>query len=220
MILLVGIEKGGTGKSTIATNLATLRSANGHDVLLIDADKQMTASYWAAKRDGNESLPRVVCIQKRGSTIHRDIQDLATRYEDIIIDAGGQDSKELRAAMVVADLLCVPFQAAQPDIWTLETMEELIGQAQALNADLDVFTVVNRASTHPLVHETEEAIACLADFPTLPFCGVTLHERRAYRKAMTLGIAVSELRPRDPKATSEIRSLYKALYHATEKANA
>lgn len=214
MILLVGIEKGGTGKSTIATHLATLRASEGHEVLLIDADKQMTSSYWAAQRDEQDSLARIVCIQKRGNAIHRDINDLATKYEDIIIDAGGQDSKELRAAMIVADVLCIPFQPSQPDIWTLETMDQLIDQAQALNPNLQVFTIINRASTHPLVPETDEAISCLADFPRLPFSDVVIHERRAFRKAMTLGSAVTELDNKDQKAIGEITHLYHTLYHA------
>ena len=219
MILLVGIEKGGTGKSTLATNLAALRAAHGHESLLIDADKQMTASYWAARRGEDGVLPRVVCVQKRGAGIHRDVQDLASKYEDIIIDAGGQDSKELRASMVVADCLCVPFQAAQPDIWTLETMEELTEQAQALNPDLKVISVINRASTHPHVPETDEAIACLKDYPVLPFSGVVIHERRAFRKAMTLGLAVPELDPSDSKATDEITTLYNTLYNARAEAH-
>ena len=211
---LIGTEKGGTGKSTIATNLAALRAQDSVEVLLVDADKQMTSSFWAAKRNDDESRSRVVCVQKRGKAIHRDIQDLARRYEDIIIDAGGQDSHELRSAMVVADRLYLPLQPAQADIWTLETMEDLVAQAQALNDHLEVSVVINRGPTHPRVPEIAEAIVCLQEFPSLPFSGVVLHERRAFRKAMTLGLSVAELEPPDPKAVAEIRSLYNTIYYA------
>ncbi len=51
MVILIGGEKGGTGKTTIATNLAALRALAGHDVLLVDTDSQGSASYWASSRD-------------------------------------------------------------------------------------------------------------------------------------------------------------------------
>ena len=51
MIILIGGEKGGTGKTTIATNLASIFKHNGRDVLLVDTDKQGSASFWCATRD-------------------------------------------------------------------------------------------------------------------------------------------------------------------------
>ena len=54
-----------------------------------------------------------------------EVQDLAGRYQDVIIDAGGRDSVELRAAMIVAHKAFVPIQASQFDIWTLGRMNDL-----------------------------------------------------------------------------------------------
>ena len=59
MILLVGGEKGGTGKTTIATNLAVKRLQASGDLLLVDTDKQGSASAWAAIRDGQEASQRI-----------------------------------------------------------------------------------------------------------------------------------------------------------------
>ena len=213
MILLIGIEKGGTGKSTVATNLAVMRSQEKHDLLLVDADKQMTASYWAARRAENNEENRIICVQKQGNKIHRDILDLSEKFDDILIDAGGQDSQELRASMVIADVLCLPFQASQPDIWTLETMEKLIDQAQSLNPNLRVEVVINRAATNPQISEVQEARECLKDYPNLTFHDIVIRERRAFRKAMMLGQAVTELQPSDEKAISEMTSLYNQIYH-------
>ena len=47
---------------------------------------------------------------------------MAAKYRDIVIDAGGRDSVELRAAMTVADALYIPIQASQFDVWTLDQM--------------------------------------------------------------------------------------------------
>ena len=64
MIILVGGEKGGTGKSTIATNLATMRTMKGIDTLLFDIDPQKTSTFWASRRDENNIFPRIVSCQK------------------------------------------------------------------------------------------------------------------------------------------------------------
>ena len=100
MIILIGGEKGGTGKTTIATNLAAMRALAGRDVLLIDTDPQGSANYWVQSRDEEKITPRVACIQKFGKGLPAEVKDLAHRYQDIIIDAGGRDSVELRSALV------------------------------------------------------------------------------------------------------------------------
>ena len=65
-IVLIGCEKGGTGKTTIAVNLAVMRALAGRDVLLLDTDQQGNASFWAQIRDENQVLPRIACVSKFG----------------------------------------------------------------------------------------------------------------------------------------------------------
>ena len=164
MIVLIGGEKGGTGKTTLATNLAALRALSGRDVLIVDTDKQGSASYWAASRDENGVRPRIACLQKFGKGLATELRDLSERYEDIIVDAGGRDSTELRAAMVAADRLFVPLQASQFDVWTLARMNELVGQAQSINNRLRAAIVINRASPNPAVREAEDLTDLLIGF--------------------------------------------------------
>ena len=93
MIIAVLGEKGGTGKTTFATNLAGMRAATGNDVLIIDADRQGSASYWAEKRDGKGGeLAIVHSVQKFGTGLMFAVKDMARRYDDIIIDVGGRDT--------------------------------------------------------------------------------------------------------------------------------
>ena len=100
MILLLGGEKGGTGKSTIATNLAAWLAVHGGDVILVDTDVQRTAANWVDRRNllnGVPALlngvPAVQCAERRGNVFHT-LRDLAKRYEQVIVDAGGRDSEE------------------------------------------------------------------------------------------------------------------------------
>ena len=116
MILLIGGEKGGTGKTTVATNLAALRAAAGGDVLLVDTDRQGTAAAWCQLRVEHPRLPPVPCVHLFGKTVQTGIRDLAGRYHEVIIDAGGRDEVELRSALVVADAVYIPIQPSQYDL--------------------------------------------------------------------------------------------------------
>jgi chromosome partitioning protein len=213
MIALIGGEKGGTGKTTLATNLAAKRALAGRDVLLIDTDAQGSANYWAQSRDESEARPRrVACVQKLGRGLQAEVQDLSRRYQDIVIDAGGRDSVELRAALVVADKAYIPVQPSQFDIWTLDRMDELVGGAQGFNPALRAWVVVSRVSTNPSVREFEDAREILADFPRLALSGAAVRDRIAYRKAAREGLCVDELKPRDARASEEIEALYQEVF--------
>lgn len=212
MIVLIGGEKGGTGKTTLTTNLAAKRALAGRDVLLIDTDQQGSANYWAQSRDEAGTKPRVACVQKFGKGLQAEVQDLATRYQDIIIDAGGRDSVELRAALVVADRAYIPIQPSQFDIWTLDRMDELVSTAKGFNPDLRAWVVVSRVSTNPSVHESQEAQEILSDFANLKLSKSVIRDRIAYRKAARDGLCVDELRPKDMKASEEIEALYAEVF--------
>lgn len=212
MILLIGGEKGGTGKTTIATNIASMRSLSGRDVLLIDTDPQGSANYWAQSRDEENIIPRVACIQKFGKGLAKEVQDLVHRYQDIIIDAGGRDSLELRSALVVAEKIYIPIQPSQFDIWTLNQMDELVEAAKGFNPGLQARVIISRSSTNPSVHESDDTSKLLADFPNLDLADVSVRDRIAYRKAAKDGLAVIELKPKDPKAADEMESLYKEVF--------
>ncbi len=215
MNLLIGGEKGGTGKTTLATNLAALRASAGRDVLLIDTDIQGSASYWAAIRDEAKLFPRVSSIQKFGKGLVAEVRDLSSRYQDLIIDAGGRDSVELRSAMVVAEQIVIPLQASQFDVWTLERMAELVTQAKGLNEGLIACVVINRASSNPLVAETHEAKKYLAEFQDLKLLKTVIRDRIAYRRAAGEGCGVAESPNRENKAIAEMQLLYEEIYGET-----
>ena len=212
-IILIGGEKGGTGKTTLAVNLAALRALQGRDVLLIDTDAQASASYWAQSRDEAQTRPRIACIQKFGKGLPTEVRDLARRYQDLIIDAGGRDSVELRSSLVVAERVFIPIQPSQFDIWTLGRMDDLVRTAQGFNAELRASVVISRASTNPSVNEAAEARTLLADFEHLRLANAIIRDRIAYRKAARDGLSVDELKPGDSKAIEEMQALFREVFH-------
>lgn len=213
MIILIGGEKGGTGKTTIATNLVAMRANKNHDVLLVDTDKQGSSSNWSGIRNAHTNLKQIPCVQKFGSNIAIDIKDLQRRYEDLVIDAGGRDSLELRASMTIADRMYIPIQASQFDVWTLELINELVVQVKCFNPNLSPHIIINRASTNPSVQEASEAVQAVKEFETFQLARCMLKERIAYRKAAKAGLSVTELVELDTKANEEINLLYQEIFY-------
>ena len=213
MITLVGCEKGGTGKTTIAINLAIMGAKEGLDVLAIDADKQPSASYFFQLRDKNELSPRITCIQKFGENFPQDVLDLSDRYDQIIIDAGGRDSLELRYAMGIADQIFIPLEPSQLDVWTLDQMDKLVQQSRTINTDLKAKVVFNSAPTNPGNVDTEIAKEMVADFDQLTLADTHVCERVVFKRSVREGRAVIEYKsPADPKAITEISRLYKEVF--------
>ena len=211
-VIVIGGEKGGTGKTTIATNLAALRAINGVDTLFVDTDRQGSASSWAFIRDSNNITPRVPCIQKFGMGLSKELADLSAKYESIIVDAGGRDSVELRAAMVIADLLIVPLQASQFDLWTLGKMEELYKQVSPINPNLKVKILLSRAPTNPSMTDILDAQRLLADYVDFEMAESIISDRAVYRRAAAEGLSVIEQAQKNTKAVHEIRKLYSEIY--------
>lgn len=212
-ITVFGGEKGGTGKTTIATNIAAMLAVNGKDVLLLDTDRQGTASFWATVREEEKIEPRVACVQKSGKGLPAQIRDLAERYEEIIIDAGGRDSLELRYALGVADRAYIPIQPFQFDIWTIRQMDSLVEMAKSLNENLAAFLVLNRVATNPVIREDRETREFIdqENFQHVSLLQSMIRDRIAFRKAARDGLAVQEY-GQDNKASAEMKQLYEEIY--------
>ena len=213
MIILIGGEKGGTGKTTLVTNLAAKCKLNKKDIIVIDTDKQGSASSWAATRELKEIKPEIPTVQIFGNTVHTQIMDLGKRYDDVIIDAGGRDSVELRSAMTIASKIYIPIQPSQFDIWTLAHMNNLVETARCVNSSIKAFIVINRASTNPSLREIEEANEILKEFDNLELSKNILKDRVSFRKAARTGESIYELAKLDEKACSEVNNLFNEVFN-------
>jgi chromosome partitioning protein len=209
MIVAVLGEKGGTGKTTIATNLAGMRAAEGHDVLLLDADRQGSASYWAEKRsDKHAEVAAVSSVQKFGDGLMRTVRDMERRYHDILIDAGAGDSREVESGLRVADLAIIPVQPTGLDVWTLGLIDDRVSEALTVNGALAAYVVLNRASPNPKDNDADEARQAIEGCIHLQLAPGVICDRVAVKRAAPAGLTVVEYKPFDAKAVAEMQQLY------------
>jgi chromosome partitioning protein len=211
MIVVVGGIKGGSGKTTVATNLAVIRAADGHDVLLVDADDQETSSDFTILRNERRSEGAgYTSIKLTGAAVRTETLRLADKYTDIIIDTGGRDTTSQRAALTVAQVLLVPFVPRSFDVWTLEKVGGLVGEMRAANASLVAYAFLNRAD--PRGQDNDDAAEALKETAELRFLNTPLGTRKAFSNAAAQGMALTELKPQDAKATEEMLMLYRYLF--------
>lgn len=220
MILTVGGEKGGVGKSTLAVHLSYMLRVAGRDPILIDADPQGSASNFASARDERGAEPRLSCVQKLGKSLAHEVKALAGRFSDIIIDTGGRDTVELRLAMLVSERVVVPINCSAFNWWTLEKVDQLVGEARLSNPDLRTSVLLNRAPGNPQLRRRKVSTATdrlhSAVFANLDVLEAFLVERTAFQDNEEYGLTVWEpsvLRGTvDQNACTELVALYEEVF--------
>jgi chromosome partitioning protein len=213
MIVVIGSQKGGCGKSTLSINICAELARQGKDVMLVDADRQSSSSFWALERSNNNAdLPKVHCAQKYDN-IKDTLIDFDSRYEIVIVDAAGRDSIELRSALLVAHKLIIPLRPAIFDLETLPKMQDIIEQCLLINPKLDVYATLTMCPTNPVVGEKDDAVEYLADFPGINLTKTIIRDRKIYRDSTNAGKGVVELEENTSesgrKAKQEIKDLIK-----------
>lgn len=210
-IILFGGEKGGSGKSSLAENLAVVVAHLGVDVILVDTDAQNTCKNWVERRNARiergRDIPPIHCVQCTGN-VRKAILDLATRYECVIVDAGGRDSEELRTAMTAANKMLIPLTPSQNDLETVEHVYSLVRLAKDFNQELSASIVLNKASTHAAKTEIKDAVLFLDEYEDLlPLSKTIVCERKIFRDVSAKGLGVIE--DDNDKAFEEIVNLAK-----------
>jgi len=210
MIVVLGGIKGGSGKTTLATNLTVIRALEGKRVLLVDADEQRSASDWSEHREGLGISTPWTTIQLAGSAVRTQVQKMADNYDDIIVDTGGRDTTSQRAALTIADMLVVPFQPRSLDIWTLGKVISLLVEIRAVNAKLQAFAVINRADAQG--DDNKGAWRIIDEADGITSIDVTVGQRKAFSNAAAAGLGVIEMKNSDKKAVDELRAVCSAVF--------
>lgn len=204
MIICVGGQKGGSGKSCIAQNLAVSLAELGRNVLLIDADSQRTSSDWADQRK-ESGAPNPIKHQAMSGNISDTALTLAEAGYDLVIDCGGRDTVELRSAMAICDLLLIPTRPKRRDLKTLDYVADLIEKSRINNVDLVARVVISQAPTLPSqVQRILDSKTVSAQFG-IPAIDPIIYNRNVYDDADEGGFSVFEAS--DEKAINEIRQV-------------
>lgn len=213
MIITVGNTKGGVGKTTLAVNLAIARALAGRDVWLIDGDRQGTAQTAIGIRAESGQQPGIACATYcEGPILRAQVQQQAAKFDDVIIDAGGRDSTALRAALVLSDVLLVPFQPRSYDVWALNDIAALVDEARSVRDGLRAIAVLNCADPGETSTDNTEAAAAVADVPQFEYLPTPIRRRKSFANAAGAGLSVLELKPTDKKAVEELNALINALF--------
>jgi chromosome partitioning protein len=214
MIVTVGNTKGGVGKTTLAVQIAIARALAGREVWLIDGDRQGTAAAAIAARTESDRQPGIACAQyPDGPALRGQVQQQRGKWQDIIIDAGGRDSTALRAALILSDVLLVPFAPRSYDVWALDDMAALIDEARSIRDGLRCYAVLNQADPGEHSSDNADAADAVAEVSQFEYLATPIRRRKAFSNAGGAGLAVAELNPRDLKAVAEMNKLVSYLFN-------
>jgi chromosome partitioning protein len=206
MVITVAQQKGGTGKTTLAANLAAA-FAPSRRVALLDIDPQKSLGRWHSLRRARlEQAAALAFSDISGWRLPAELERLRRDHDVVLIDSPPQLDTDARVAVRAADLVLVPIQPSMPDVWAAEGTLKL-----AADERRRAHLMFNRA---PPTSKLRDAIAAdLAD-RELPLLRSTLGNRAGFAHAFAAGLGVTEAAPRST-AAAELRALLAELEELT-----
>lgn len=193
MITIIGCNKGGAAKTTTAINLAVGLAMRGEDICLVDADAQRSASRWYAERESKGLTPTITLIEKRDN-ISQTLRSLNDKYDHVIVDVAGRNSRELITGGTVAHQIIAPHQCSQLDLDTLVELEQQLVSMRDLNPELKAFCYQSMATTNPLLRGSErnDFLEFVEEFQGITPLRAIACYRKVYRDVMSEGKSVLE----------------------------
>ncbi len=210
MITVVGNLKGGTGKSTVVFNLALWLNHKGSPIKLFDLDPQATLTDTVEVRTEEEYEPSLTVDQKLPSRV----------TGEVFVDVGTSDMDSLRDALSRANRVVMPVSPSQADVWSTQRFLGIIEEVtRNRKKKPELIAFLNRADTHPLSRENDEAFEALSQLDGVTILKPMLSYRIDFRRSFSEGLCVTELNP-GSKAAVELDALAKALFAPAKKLKA
>ena len=212
MIVAVLAEKGGVGKTVIATNLAGMRAQGGRPVLLLNGDRQGSADLWASYRE-NTDLPRVEYVSQYGPALGRFLETRVERFADVVVDLGPRAGVEMTDSLAVVDVAVIPVRPCAFDVYTMRLVDNLVMEALEHNPRLRALALINQASTNHLSQEADQTRELiLGSCRGMQVASTVVGNRVAFQRASSVGQTVAEFaRPTD-RGVREMAGLYEEVF--------
>lgn len=211
MLTVIGNLKGGTGKSTVAFNLAVWLAHDKAGVRVFDLDPQATLIDTAEIREEDGYDP-VIEVSNDIEELEKLVNGKAKKKApQLLADVSATNMPDLEKAISLARRIIIPVQPSQADIWSTQRFLKIVLSSVNKKKKPEILGFINRADTHIGVRETGEAEEALQLLPNIEALDTRLYQRTAYRRSFSEGLAVFEQDPMG-KAAREMKKLAKLLY--------
>lgn len=196
-VIVVAQQKGGSGKTTLAVNLAVAFARAGKSVALMDTDPQGSAGRWFMARLEAQGEPGLEFSTASAWGVTYECRKLAEAHDIVIIDTPPKADSDLRPALRAADLVLVPVATSHLDLWAVEVVLYL---AEREDKPAMIVMTRNRAGTRLAADVAAKAAEMSADLAV-----AALANRVVY--AETLGQGRAALEAAKGPAHAEVQAL-------------
>jgi chromosome partitioning protein len=198
-ILAIISQKGGVGKTTLATALAVAAEEDGQSVAVFDLDDQASASFWGDVRKAE--TPTV--HDAKFALLTRDLERMRNAGADLVIlDCPPIHTRALEAA-APADLVLIPTKA---DILDIRSMRATVAMMQNIKKPLTVVLTFCPPTGAEVAEAREIVTGIGADLAP-----IEIHQRKAFARAQQEGLTPQEYEPQG-KAAAEVKQLYNYIH--------
>ena len=215
-VVVFAAEKGGVGKTSLAIQFTALAAQAGIDTVLLDTDRQKSASNWLEARTQDPDLPSISILSNSADPL-REIGSLSKRYTLVVVDIGAQNYRALVECAALADIYIIPSGTSAYDLDSAEDLFNLLSKTRGAKREA-IFVALTKTPTHPQSKEVERSKERLKE-NGVQFLKNVIPARSVWRSVANTGRALNELRSRDrePKADAEFDALYREIERKLRK---
>ncbi len=181
--VLIANPKGGSGKTTLATNLAGYFASQKRDVYLLDLDKQQSSASWLARRSGE--LPKIKKLSSLSAAAKKKNVDF------IVIDSpAGLRGDKLKALIKEADWVVVPMQASIYDRAATQDFIDRLKDEKAVRKERTFVAMLGmRINSRTKATEHLEQFLDESGFPSIG----TLRDAQVYAHSAEEGSSIFDM---------------------------